>query len=207
VAPELRTANRSPTTPRRKTRPDHASVLVGDRDVIAGNVIGYGATSGRVFLRGVVGERFAVRNSGATLVVEGVGDHGCEYMTGGTVLVLGPTGRNFGAGMSGGQAFVLDLRREAVNIPALTGGDLSLSALTEEDVELVTALLRAHVEHTGSPRAAELLADLPAAMARLTRVMPTEYERMRITLADAQERGLDPSAPGVWDQILEVSRG
>ncbi|NCT89821.1 glutamate synthase large subunit [Cellulomonas sp. APG4] len=188
-------------------RPDHASVLSGDRDVIAGNVIGYGATSGRIFLRGVVGERFAVRNSGATLVVEGVGDHGCEYMTGGTVVVLGATGRNFGAGMSGGQAFVLDLRREAVNIPALTSGELSLSPLGEEDRELVTALLRAHVEATGSPRAAELLADLPASLDRLTRVMPTEYERMRITLAQAAERGLDPSAPGVWDEILEVSRG
>ena len=95
-------------------RPDRAALLSGPRDVIAGNVIGYGATAGQVLLRGVVGERFAVRNSGATLVVEGVGDHGCEYMTGGTVLVLGRTGRNFGAGMSGGHAYVLDLRPEKI---------------------------------------------------------------------------------------------
>lgn len=188
-------------------RPDHAAVLAGDRDVIAGNVIGYGATSGEIFLRGVVGERFAVRNSGATLVVEGVGDHGCEYMTGGTVLVLGRTGRNFGAGMSGGQAFVLDLREQAVNGPALAAGELSLSPLDAGDRVLVEGLLRAHHAETGSPRAQELLADLPASLDRFTRIMPTEYERMRLTLARAEEQGLDPAAPGVWDKILEVSRG
>ncbi|WP_199421783.1 glutamate synthase large subunit [Actinotalea solisilvae] len=188
-------------------RPDHAAVLSGDRDVIAGNVIGYGATSGQIFLRGVVGERFAVRNSGATLVVQGVGDHACEYMTGGTVLVLGRTGRNFGAGMSGGRAYVLDLRREAVNGPALANGELSLSPLDEQDAVVVEGLLRTHHEETGSPRAAELLADLPASLTRFTKVLPTEYERMLASLAAAEEQGLDPAAPGVWDQILEVSRG
>ncbi len=188
-------------------RPDLTSVLDGELDVIAGNVIGYGATSGEVFLRGVVGERFAVRNSGATLVVEGVGDHGCEYMTGGTVLVLGRTGRNFGAGMSGGQAFVLDLRPTSVNAPAVANGELALTELDDDAAALVEQLLRRHHEETGSPRAAELLANLPAALARFTRVVPTEYERMRRTLASAAEQGLDPSAPGVWDQILEVSRG
>ncbi|EYR64009.1 glutamate synthase [Actinotalea ferrariae CF5-4] len=188
-------------------RPDHAAVLSGDRDVIAGNVIGYGATAGEIFLRGVVGERFAVRNSGATLVVEGVGDHGCEYMTGGTVLVLGRTGRNFGAGMSGGYAYVLDLRPGAVNAPALAAGELALTALGEEDAAVVERLLRRHHEETGSLRAAELLADLPASLERFTRVVPTEYDRMQATLASAQEQGLDLSAPGVWDKILEVSRG
>ncbi|MDT0164385.1 glutamate synthase large subunit [Actinotalea sp. AC32] len=188
-------------------RPDHAAVLSGDRDVIAGNVIGYGATAGEIFLRGVVGERFAVRNSGATLVVEGVGDHGCEYMTGGTVVVLGRTGRNFGAGMSGGHAYVLDLRRSAVNGPALAGGELLLSELDDEDAAVVERLVRAHHEETGSLRAAELLADMPSALARFTRIVPAEYDRMRATLANAREQGLDLTAPGVWDQILEVSRG
>ena len=188
-------------------RPDAASVLVGDRDVIAGNVIGYGATSGQVFLRGVVGERFAVRNSGASLVVEGVGDHGCEYMTGGTVVVLGRTGRNFGAGMSGGTAYVLDLVPSLVNQPAVTGGALALGPLTDADESGLESLLRQHAEETGSPRAAELLADLPAAFARFTRILPVDFDRMRRSLAAAAEQGLDPSAPGVWDQILEVSRG
>ncbi len=110
-------------------RPDRNAVLTGSSNVVAGNVIGYGATSGEIFLRGRVGERFGVRNSGATLVVEGVGDHGCEYMTGGTVVVLGPTGRNFGAGMSGGTAYVLDLRESAVNTSALATGELGLSPL------------------------------------------------------------------------------
>ncbi|WP_024288552.1 glutamate synthase large subunit [Cellulomonas sp. KRMCY2] len=188
-------------------RPDRAAVLCGDRDVIAGNVVGYGATSGEIYLRGVVGERFAVRNSGATLVVEGVGDHGCEYMTGGTVLVLGRTGRNFGAGMSGGQAYVLDLRPEAVNKPGLASGELVLRPLEQADVAIVERLLADHHTETGSPRAAELLADLPAVLDRFTRVVPVEYERMLSTLSSAREQGLDPSAPGVWAHILEVSRG
>ncbi|WP_372592694.1 glutamate synthase large subunit [Actinotalea sp.] len=188
-------------------RPDISSVLVGQRDVIAGNVIGYGATSGEIFLRGVVGERFGVRNSGATLVVEGVGDHGCEYMTGGRVVVLGRTGRNFGAGMSGGHAFVLDLRPELVNQPALVNGELALTTVDAEHGAELEALLRTHAAETGSPLAQELLADLPAALARFTRIVPTEYERMLATLADAAEQGLDPSAPGVWDHILEVSHG
>src|SRR5204863_4405816 len=96
-------------------RPDLDSQFVAEEQIIAGNVIAYGATSGQVFIRGQVGERFAVRNSGASLVVEGVGDHGCEYMTGGEVVVIGPTGRNFAAGMSGGVAYVLDLDRGRVN--------------------------------------------------------------------------------------------
>ena len=187
-------------------RPDLAAVL-GERDIIAGNVIGYGATAGQVLLRGVVGERFGVRNSGATLVVEGVGDHGCEYMTGGTVMVIGPTGRNFGAGMSGGVAYVLDLRDGAVNGQAVSSGALQLTGLTDADQEVVETLLRQQAEETGSRRAAELLADLPAAFARFTRVLPTQYDRMRRALAQAEADGLDVHAPGVWDQILEVSRG
>jgi glutamate synthase (NADPH/NADH) large chain len=175
--------------------------------VIAGNVIGYGATSGEVFLRGVVGERFGVRNSGATLVVEGVGDHACEYMTGGTVLILGRTGRNVGAGMSGGHAYVLDLRPEAVNQAALASGELALAPLDADGAATVEALLRAYHDETGSPRAGELLADLPESLGRFTRVVPTGYERMLSAMAAAEAEGLDPAAPGVWESILEVSRG
>jgi len=188
-------------------RPDQASVLSGARDVIAGNVIGYGATSGEIYLRGVVGERFGVRNSGATLVVEGVGDHACEYMTGGTVLVLGRTGRNVAAGMSGGHAYVLDLRPEAVNTSALGAGEIALQPLDADGAEVVERLLRSHHQETGSPRAAELLAELPDSLARFTRIVPTEYERMVAALRAAREDGLDPAAPGVWQKILEASRG
>ena len=188
-------------------RPSRSSVLSSEHNVIAGNVIGYGATSGEIFLRGLVGERFGVRNSGATLVVEGVGDHACEYMTGGTVLVLGRTGRNLGAGMSGGTAYVLDLRPALVNTDALAAKELALDALDDEDWELVTGLLRRHAEETGSPVAEELLAEPERTRSRFTRLLPTEYARVRRALAQAEADGLDPSAPGVWDQILEVARG
>ena len=136
-------------------RPDKASPIVAEDNVIAGNVIGYGATSGEIYLRGRAGERFCVRNSGATAVVEGVGDHGCEYMTGGQVLVLGPTGRNFAAGMSGGVAYVMDLRPELVN-PEL----VDLMPLRPADVARVRELLEAHVRWTDSAVAARLLACL-----------------------------------------------
>ena len=188
-------------------RPDRTALLSGGRDVIAGNVVGYGATSGEIFLRGVVGERFGVRNSGATLVVEGAGDHACEYMTGGTALILGRTGRNLAAGMSGGHAYVLDLRRDLVNAQALASGEIDLRPLDEAGRAEVERLLRRHHEETGSPRAAELLGDLPAALDRFTAVVPTEYDRMVAALAAAAEQGLDPTAPGTWETILEVARG
>jgi len=188
-------------------RPDRASVLSSQHNVIAGNVIGYGATAGEVFLRGLVGERFAVRNSGATLVVEGVGDHGCEYMTGGTVLVLGRTGRNFAAGMSGGTAYVLDLAPELVNTQAVASGELVLDPLADEDWALVERLLRAHRDETGSPVAAQLLEDATGTRARFRRVVPAEYARVREALAKVESEGLDPGAPGVWDGILAVARG
>ncbi|MFC8191619.1 glutamate synthase large subunit [Cellulomonas sp. NPDC057328] len=188
-------------------RPDRSSVLSSEHNVIAGNVIGYGATNGQIFLRGLVGERFGVRNSGATLVVEGVGDHACEYMTGGTVVVLGRTGRNFGAGMSGGTAYVLDLQPALVNLEAVRSGELSLAPLDDDDAALVERLLRAHAEETGSPVAAQLLEDPAGTRARFTRLLPTEYARVRSALATAEAEGLDPTAPGVWDKILEVARG
>ncbi|WP_163275962.1 glutamate synthase large subunit [Cellulomonas iranensis] len=188
-------------------RTDHSSVLTSEHNVIAGNVIGYGATSGEIFLRGLVGERFGVRNSGATLVVEGVGDHALEYMTGGTVVVLGRTGRNLGAGMSGGTAYVLDLDPDLVNVEAARAGELGLGPLDDDDFAVVERLLRTHAQETGSPVAAQLLEDPAATRARFTRLLPTEYARVRRALAKAEADGLDPSAPGVWDQILEVARG
>jgi glutamate synthase (NADPH/NADH) large chain len=166
-------------------RPDRAATFDAERQIIAGNVIAYGATSGEIFLRGQVGERFCVRNSGATAVVEGVGDHGCEYMTGGVVLVLGSTGRNFAAGMSGGVAYVLDLDERRVN-----GELVELTALTPEGVTDVEALLRRHREETGSAVAAELLADWPAAAPRFTEVMASDYKRVLEARAEAIEDGL-----------------
>jgi glutamate synthase (ferredoxin) len=136
--------------------PDARARYTWHENIIAGNTLLYGATGGELFAAGQVGERFAVRNSGATAVVEGVGDHGCEYMTGGTVVVLGPTGRNFGAGMTGGVAYVLD---EAGQLERRHNPQLvELRALGPRDEAAVQALLRRHVELTGSPRGAEVLA-------------------------------------------------
>ena len=135
-------------------RPDRAATFVAQEQIIAGNVIGYGATSGEIFIRGGVGERFCVRNSGATAVVEGVGDHACEYMTGGRVLVLGKTGRNLAAGMSGGTAYVLDLKTHRVN-PEL----VDLGPVPDDVADELRALVVRHHEETGSTVAEELLAD------------------------------------------------
>jgi len=188
-------------------RPDPAAGFAAGENVIAGNVIGYGATSGELFLRGLVGERFAVRNSGATAVVEGVGDHGCEYMTGGTVVVLGPVGRNFGAGMSGGTAYVLDLVPSRVNGPALASGDLSLDELDPEDVVIVVDLLARHAEHTGSELAAELAAAPAVVARRFTRVLPPAYARVNAVLAAARAEGVDAAEPEVWNRVLEATHG
>ena len=126
-------------------RPDRSAGFVAEDNIIAGNVIGYGATSGEIFLRGQVGERFCVRNSGATAVVEGLGDHGCEYMTGGVALVLGPTGRNIAAGMSGGVAYFLDLDRGRLNTDLVDAHDP-----TAADLETIHHLVTRHAEETDS---------------------------------------------------------
>src|SRR5204863_3166385 len=136
-------------------RPPEGAAFRAEENVVAGNTILYGATSGKAFFRGLVGERFAVRNSGATAVVEGVGDHGCEYMTGGIVAVLGPTGRNFAAGMSGGIAFVLDddgSFHSRCNLAMVAVEPISERA----DVELLTSLLEQHAERTRSTTASDL---------------------------------------------------
>ncbi|KLO61877.1 glutamate synthase [Dermacoccus sp. PE3] len=181
-------------------RPDTDTALVAEENAIAGNVIAYGATSGELFLRGKVGERFCVRNSGATAVVEGVGDHGCEYMTGGRVLILGPTGRNFAAGMSGGEAYVLDLREELVNAELV-----DITGLRESDEEIVKELLTQHAEETGSAVATSLLEDWPASLVRFSLVTPREYQRVLSIRKDAEGMGVDPDSAQVWDQIMEVS--
>ncbi len=183
-------------------RPDLAATLVAQDNVIAGNVIGYGATGGQMFIRGQVGERFCVRNSGATAVVEGVGDHGCEYMTGGVAVVLGPVGRNFAAGMSGGLAFVLDLEPTRVN-PELVG----VGPVRDRDAELLGDLIRRHAAETGSTVAAGLLADWPAALGRFSLVLPHAYQRVIDVREQAQVEGLDLDGPQVWARIMEVSRG
>ncbi len=170
-------------------RPDRAATFAAEEQIIAGNVVAYGATAGEVFLRGQAGERFCVRNSGATAVVEGVGDHGCEYMTGGTALVLGPTGRNFAAGMSGGMAYVLDLDERLVNLELVELGPLDDAAL-----EQVQTVLERHAEETGSPVAQALLDDWPAAAARFTAVLPTDYRRVLAAQAAAETAGLDEAA-------------
>ncbi|WP_420846488.1 glutamate synthase large subunit [Nocardioides solisilvae] len=181
-------------------RPDRAAAFDASQQVIAGNTIGYGATSGSIFLRGQAGERFCVRNSGATAVVEGVGDHGCEYMTGGRVVVLGPTGRNFAAGMSGGYAFVLDLDEGRVNRELV-----ELAPVTGDSVAELEAILRDHLEETGSTVAAGLLAEWPQAVARFTEVMPSDYKRVLEARAEALEEGLDDDEAAA--RIMEVLHG
>ncbi|HEY0772998.1 MAG TPA: glutamate synthase-related protein, partial [Nocardioidaceae bacterium] len=166
-------------------RPDRGAQFPAENQIIAGNVIGYGATSGEIFLRGQVGERFCVRNSGALAVVEGVGDHGCEYMTGGTVVVLGPTGRNFAAGMSGGVAFVLDLDEGRVNAELV-----ELRPVEGEAAKQLESAVRRHLEETGSTVAARLLEDWPASQARFTEVMPSDFKRVLEAKAEALEEGL-----------------
>ena len=166
-------------------RPDEKAKFSSSANVIAGNVIGYGATSGEIMIAGVVGERFCVRNSGATAIVEGVGDHGCEYMTGGTVLVLGNTGRNFAAGMSGGRAFVLDLDVRLVNTEMV-----DILALPSDQEEIIKSHISKFYAETGSKIAGELINDWQSATKRISMVMPRDYARVLDVMAKAQREGL-----------------
>ncbi len=181
-------------------RPPADSKIPAEDNVIAGNVILYGATSGEAYIRGVVGERFCVRNSGAVAVVEGVGDHGCEYMTGGRAIVLGPTGRNFAAGMSGGIAYVLDedgsfgtrVNREMVD----------LDPIDDHDELFLREQIERHRAETGSVVAASLLADWSGALNRFVKVMPKDYKRVLEAAARAEARG-EP----VIDAIMAAAHG
>ncbi|MER7412014.1 MULTISPECIES: glutamate synthase large subunit [Streptomyces] len=170
-------------------RPDRAADHLAEYSTIAGNTLGYGATGGEIFLRGRVGERFCVRNSGALVVSEGVGDHGCEYMTGGAAVVLGGTGRNFGAGMSGGTAYVVDLDPADVN-PGLRE---AVEELTDDDGTWLHDVVRRHQEETGSTVAAALLADWDAALARFSKVVPATYKAVLAARDAAERAGLSES--------------
>jgi glutamate synthase (ferredoxin) len=147
--------------------------IIPEENVITGNVTLYGATSGEVYINGIAGERFAVRNSGATAVVEGIGDHGCEYMTGGVVVVLGSVGRNFAAGMSGGVAYVYDPKQQ---LPKQCAAEkLNLNAVPTQEAEQLQQLLRNHVTYTQSPLAKTILNFWPEAIKHFVQVVPEEY--------------------------------
>ena len=191
--------------------PDAAATFVPENNILIGNVALYGATSGALFVRGQAGERFAVRNSGATAVVEGVGDHGCEYMTGGTVVVLGQAGRNFAAGMSGGIAYVLDeagdfrkrcnlamVELEAVPAEAAhvqhagdmageleSHGRVNVNHLDQSDRTILCTLIQRHLHYTGSERARAILGDLDRYLPKFVKIMPTEYRRALAEMAAA----------------------
>ena len=187
--------------------PDESSSFPAEENIIAGNVIGYGATGGSMFLSGIVGERFLVRNSGATAVVEGVGDHALEYMTGGRAVILGRTGRNLGAGMSGGYAFVYKLSKEKVNPEALKIDDLRLLSLDEAMASELKALLSTHLEQTGSLLAKRLLDDFESEKSNFTVVMPTDFASVSQIREAAQSQGIDPDGDAVWQEILEATIG
>jgi glutamate synthase (NADPH/NADH) large chain len=178
-------------------RPHPDAPFRAEDNILAGNVILYGATSGEVFLRGVVGERFAVRNSGAVAVVEGVGDHACEYMTGGRVVILGPTGRNVAAGMSGGVAYVLDLAEQRLNTEMV-----DLAELDDDDREFLRETVTKHVAETASTVAAGLLADWDDAVPRFAKILPRDYKRVLDAARRAAEEGLD-----VDEAIMAAAHG
>ena len=170
--------------------PPKRSAFVPEDNILVGNVALYGATGGAVFLNGMAGERFCVRNSGADAVVEGVGDHGCEYMTGGRVVVLGPTGKNFAAGMSGGVAYVLDeghdlylrLNKELVSMGPVTD---------PQEADQLRALIQAHADATGSPKARRILADFGSWLPKFKKILPDDYDRMLRSIAQFEARGMD----------------
>ena len=178
-------------------RPDERAPFRPERNVVAGNVIGYGATAGELLIRGLGGERFCVRNSGADAVAEGVGDHACEYMTGGRVVILGPYGRNLAAGMSGGVAYLLDPRLERINTEMV-----DLEPVGADDADALRDLVERHAEETGSTVAAALLADWPAAVARFGKIMPRDYKRVLEATKRAEEAGRP-----VDEVIMEAARG
>jgi glutamate synthase (NADPH/NADH) large chain len=178
-------------------RPHPDAKFAAEQQVVAGNTLAYGATSGEMFLRGQVGERFCVRNSGAVVVAEGVGDHAFEYMTGGRAVVLGPTGRNLAAGMSGGVAYVLDLDRAKTNLEMV-----DLLTPTGDDLAWLKQTVRKHHDLTESAVAASLLGDWPRRSVSFTKVMPRDYQRVLEAAKAARAAGRD-----VDEAIMEAARG
>jgi glutamate synthase domain-containing protein 3 len=184
-------------------RPPEGVTYKAEENVVIGNTVLYGATSGRAFFRGLAGERFGVRNSGANAVVEGVGDHGCEYMTGGRVIVLGPTGRNFAAGMSGGLAFVLDedgTFASRCNPSAL--GDLT--TLDEADRIELRDLVAEHVQRTGSPVGQRVLDEFEVLAEKFVKVFPADYRRVLEQLAAEEEAASAPTADAFAGEVVDV---
>jgi glutamate synthase (ferredoxin) len=169
--------------------PPAASTFVAEENIIAGNVALYGATSGEVYIRGIAGERFGVRNSGVNTVVEGVGDHGCEYMTGGKVVVLGTTGRNFAAGMSGGVAYILDETGDFASRcnPQMVGLE---SLEDKEEIDDLYQMIQRHADYTQSQKAAKVLANWKELVPKFVKVMPKDYKRVLQAIASAIEAGL-----------------
>lgn len=188
-------------------RPDETSSFAAEENIIAGNVIGYGATSGHLFLSGIVGERFLVRNSGATAVVEGVGDHALEYMTGGRAVILGRTGRNLGAGMSGGYAYVYKLSADRVNPEALKMDDLRLLKVDDQKAIELQSLLEEHEGETGSLLAKRIREDFENELENFTLVMPTDYANVTEIRNSARAQGVDPDGDVTWKKILEATNG
>jgi glutamate synthase (NADPH/NADH) large chain len=188
-------------------RPDENASFPSNENIIAGNVIGYGATSGQMYLSGVVGERFMVRNSGATAVVEGAGDHALEYMTGGRVVILGAVGRNLGAGMSGGYAYVYKLRNSCVNAEALASDELRILQLSLDQSSELKGLIARHADETGSRIATRLLDEFDSEVKNFSVVMPTDFASVREILEQAKISGEDPDGTEVWGQILEATNG
>lgn len=180
--------------------PPRHSTFVPEENIIVGNVCLYGATSGQAYIRGLAGERFAIRNSGVDAVVEGVGDHGCEYMTGGRVVVIGPTGRNFAAGMSGGVAYVLDSEGEfKINC---NQDKVNLEALDEDDKQAVKSMLTKHFEYTKSTVAEKILADWENKHSGFIKVMPIDYKRVLEAVKRAKAQGTS-----VDEAVMEAAHG
>jgi glutamate synthase (NADPH/NADH) large chain len=183
--------------------PDRDALFAAEENIIAGNVVLYGATGGEAYIRGLVGERFCVRNSGATAVAEGVGDHGCEYMTGGRVVVLGPTGRNFAAGMSGGIAYVYD---PDSRFPALVNYEMvELEPLADEDREWLRATIERHRELTGSDVADRLLSQWESEVASFRKVMPQDFKRVLTVMKEAADAGL--SEEETLERVMVAAHG
>lgn len=180
-------------------RPDRGADHLAEFSTIAGNTIAYGATGGELFLRGRTGERFCVRNSGATVVSEGVGDHGCEYMTGGRAVVLGETGRNFAAGMSGGVAYVIDLDRDNVNV----GNVDAVEALDDTDKQWLHDVVRRHQEESGSTVAEKLLAEWDVAVERFSKIIPSTYKAVLAAKDAAERAGLTESE--ITEKMMEAA--
>jgi glutamate synthase (NADPH/NADH) large chain len=180
-------------------RPDRGADHLAEFSTIAGNTIAYGATGGELFLRGRTGERFCVRNSGATVVSEGVGDHGCEYMTGGHAVVLGETGRNFAAGMSGGIAYVIDLNRDNVNVGNLG----AIQELDDADKQWLHGVVRRHQEETASTVAEKLLAEWDTAVERFTKIIPSTYKAVLAAKDAAEQAGLSESE--ITEKMMEAA--